>query len=427
MNMQTSLTRLRSGLIAATDSEEIPPAARRQAKSLLERLTSPVRIAVLGYSGSGKSQVLNTLAGFRFLRRPHSTPILELAYGANDRTVISPDGSDDIRVLEGHALDSRIAQHAARLRLETPAEALRHYSLTEVRIAGSAKQQLSTVLHAAGRADILIWCSTEFTKDELALWREVPDNLKDHGFLVLSKVDDLVRAGRLQEVMAALEPVVAEEFHSLLPIAGTQAVASLNSASPRSGGAFAASGGAALVEAIRKHAAQGRQADYDNAWLFVQRYHLAEPDEEDAADLSQDRAEGQDPKPRGNVTPLFSVATEGGETGSGGEDRSGKALLAEASAALREISREIGELAESGNPHWCENALAECVSVVEDLSMRFAELEGLGGGLDEIAEDVSQAVDLLVLLQLEAGEGAVADAVALLLQIRNEMDLKLVA
>jgi hypothetical protein len=56
----------------------------------------------------------------------------------------------------------------------------------------------------------------------------MPDRLKDHGFLALTKADELIRGGPSRRI-ADLDDIVAEEFHSLVPSRRCRA-------SPRSAG-----------------------------------------------------------------------------------------------------------------------------------------------------------------------------------------------
>jgi hypothetical protein len=119
---------------------------------------------------------------------------------------------------------------------------------------------------------MVIWCSQAFTPAERWLWSAMPDRLKDHGFLVLTKADELIREGTLADADRRLDDIVAEEFHSLVPVATLQGLAALCRDTGTDRDALAASGAEALISALLAHVEQGRRADLDAALLFLSRF-----------------------------------------------------------------------------------------------------------------------------------------------------------
>lgn len=421
---------LREELTAVIESQAILPSARQRARALYDRLCSPVRVVVLGLPGSGKSQVMNILAGRRILRGRVHGPVLELAYGPSDRMIASR-GEGEERMMAGLALDTRFSAEAPYLRVETPTERLRQFALTEVRVDGPLAAQLRTVSWAAERADILLWCTTGFNAREMEVWRTVPDDLKDHGFLVLSKVDNLLREGRLAQLMPALEGIVAAEFHSLLPVAGTQAVSALSSPNPKLNRMFTASGAAALVKAVEKIGAQGRQADEDVARLFLKRF--AKP-----ADAGPPPAAAEAPPPvADNVTPLFSPPPEpkpavpaapAAPAPVAALDEDDRSFLLDTISVIRKAAGAISEQAGTQEPdEKAREAIQTCVAVASEIAERVAEHASDHPSFSALLDDVAEAADMMVLYQLEGGEDALTDAVALLLQLRREVERCLAA
>ena len=67
------------------------------------------------------------------------------------------------------------------------------------------------------------------------------------------------------------------------------------------------------------------------------------------------------------------------------------------------------------------------VDAVEHLVDVFSDDESGCPAADEFLDDLTEASDLMVLMQVEEGDAPAADAVTLLLQLRREMEMKLAA
>jgi hypothetical protein len=120
---------------------------------------------------------------------------------------------------------------------------LRGSALLEVSADASVESQRRAVEFAAKRAQILIWCTQEFSEVERLLWKLVPGGLRDHAFLALTKADELQRAGVLTQRLALMNTALTEEFCEILPVATLRALAALEKG-PADQAAFAASGDA---------------------------------------------------------------------------------------------------------------------------------------------------------------------------------------
>ena len=81
----------------ALASPSIPARAHIAGRQLLERMTSPVRVVVTGHPGSGKSQLLNLLAGERVIPDGSRLPSVELTHGLDRKlTVQLADGESKV-------------------------------------------------------------------------------------------------------------------------------------------------------------------------------------------------------------------------------------------------------------------------------------------------------------------------------------------
>ena len=183
---ETVIDRLRIAL----ETEVLPKAARDHAAHLLKRLSSPVRVTLLGRPESGKSELVNMFAGRRILPKDAKLPTLELTFGLAEKITVTGSKGQNT-VLESLDFESAAKGSPAFIRAELPLPIFERISLLEVVTDGTGEELQSAVDWAVRRTDIALWCTQFFSEEEQSLWSRVPDSLKDHAFLVLSKADVL--------------------------------------------------------------------------------------------------------------------------------------------------------------------------------------------------------------------------------------------
>lgn len=180
MTPQPVSLRVVEQLGVALASGRLPADARHAGDRLLERLTAPVRLALLGLPGAGKSTLLNVFAGQQILPDHRGLPSLELAYGPRDEVrLVFGDGRVEER--QGFDLADVDPVDLAFVGLRMALPVLERISLLEVVADGTAKEQAAALRWASRRCDIALWCSHRFGIAEQGLWRAMPDRLKDHG------------------------------------------------------------------------------------------------------------------------------------------------------------------------------------------------------------------------------------------------------
>lgn len=419
-------------LEAALASGGIPSAARDYAEHLLRRLVSPVRVSVLGLPHSGKSELINMFLGRRILPKDAKLPTTEIVYGEIERaTITRVDGktvSEDKIDLEKISRSK-----AAFLKLEIPAKILKRVSLLEVVTDGTALELSSAIDWSVRRTDIALWCSQSFDELEQSVWRRVPDSLKDHAFLVLTKADVLSAEKTLSKRVAALESIVAEEFHSLFAVATLQALNAYGPSGAIDEAMHHASGGGALAAEILRHAERGRRADFDGAHMFLARYRI-KPDIvlEATGDAKAAKADAPSPKeiekpaPKAEATVAADVAAPVAMP-DGGERPQNITLLSDAVRFLKRRGDTLGETAASLGEGKAKPLIDQCVDAVEYLVDMFSQDESGCPVADAFMDELAEAADMMVLMQVEDGDGPAADAATLLLQLRRDIEMKLAA
>ena len=88
--------------------------------------------------------------------------------------------------------------------------------------------------------------------------------------------------------------------------------------------------------------------------------------------------------------------------------------------SLAETAAQLGEGSAKG-------LIGNCVSAVEHLVDLFSQDESGCEAADAFIDELAEAQDMMVLMQIEEGDGPAADAVTLLLQLRRDMEMQLAA
>lgn len=408
-------------LLGALESNALPPAASDYANHLLNRLSQPVRVSVFGLPKSGKSELINMFIGERLVPKDADLPTTEFAW-AEEEAMTATSAEGEISHYDQVDLTAISGTNAAFLRVELPAPILKRVHLLEVVTEGSASELESATDWAVRRTDIALWCSQNFDQVEQAVWRRVPDSLKDHAFLVLTKADVLSAQKALSTRVASLESIVAEEFHSLFAVATLQAIRA-QAGHDVDEAMFHASGGGALSSEVLRHAERGRRADFDSAHMFLARYQI-----KDAPQRKQTQLDS-DPKPQSKpaVEPVAEETTAPQDVAPASLKVENEKLFAESVRFLRRRGDALATSATELGECNCSAIVTQCVNAVEHLMDTFSQDESGCEASDAFIDDLSEATDMMILMQAETGDAPAADAVTLLLQLRREMEMQLAA
>lgn len=390
-------------------SDRFPNEAQHLGARLLDRLRAPVQIAILGKPQSGKSRLVNMLLGHTVYSRLAELPTTEIVFGETERMFLI---RDDDTMQEWHSgPDVPLPERIAMVRLQLPLPILNTFNLVEITLNGTSQDQRDLANWGCERADIALWCTQNFDAIERALWAPARDALKDHSFLVITKADQLLMKGLLQERIADLEEIVAEEFHSLYSVATIQAISARNMDGPPDTDVWSASGGHALSEAVGRLVETGRRADADNALLFLSRYSAVVAQTEQLRNTSRSETE--------SVEPKVSVDKNAAEAlGAAQRDR---AIFVEALEYLQDRAEKLMTRLDGCETDQSELILDHCLDTANELSTLLADFDASDPALADLQNDVLESADMMILLQMEHSDDAASDAVTLLLQLKKEV------
>lgn len=240
------------------------------AERLIERLERPARVALLGLPGSGKSAILNLLAGTIVVPETLRLPTIIVQHGSEPRMVCTlSDGRTEI--IPGDNLEKSLSLSPALITLELDLPALKVISLLEVAAGPQDVDQRRAALWAGKRADILIWCTTSYLPKEQLVWEGMPDTFKDNGFLLLTKVDLLGGRDAAVGMHYRVEQRAGGEFRQVLSISAKEARAAMPVGGPVDRDRFRESGAGAVISTIKTRVQSARRADTDTAELILAR------------------------------------------------------------------------------------------------------------------------------------------------------------
>ncbi len=393
-------------------------------RRLLTRLQKPVQVVVIGLPGSGKSALIDMLLGDQVLGQGPSGGMVEITYGPDARAEI--EGADgQIRSLDGTLADQREAlaegPAALRMRQELPDARLRGMSLTEIALFGAPARQSAIMKQAVAYADILLFCSADFSGPEQALWAEVPDEKKDHSFLVLTMADRRIMRGTLTEAIAALEDVAAQEFLGLYPLAAIQG---LTAQVGRADGAgvdrqlWHSSGGKRLYDDLMHQIDQGRTSDLDQAEMLLRQFALLE-EHPHAAATAQAPAPSPTSRPF-EAEVMRPVRPENAPRTAPVPARDSD-LLEEAAAMIRDQAQRLMADYDAADAPDLNCIFDGTLSALRDVLATVQPHAKTSDRLRAVEDAAREGEEVVMLCQLEQNEEAAVDAVTVLLQLRREM------
>lgn len=270
MSNQSVGNQVQADLTQAVDSGLLTEAVQQKAAQLLARLQKPVRLAIMGMPGSGKSTLLNLLVGHDVLPEGLRLPTLQLSYGSSEKAICTlPDGTKmTFDTLDSHAI---AALSPLFVELQMPLPALAKISVLEVVAPNDPDAIHRASQWAAKRCDIALWCTRAFNDDEQRIWFQMPDLIKDHAFLMVTKADKSAASGSLDAALAAVRAVARDEFNEIIPIATPDAIAARQPDGSIDKEKLRSSGGLALISAVLKQVELGRQSTIDMADVLLRQ------------------------------------------------------------------------------------------------------------------------------------------------------------
>ena len=390
----------------------LPPEGRSIGQRLMTQLNQPTRVAAIGLAGSGKTSLVNMLLGARLMPDLDGPASVELVFGETARVqFVLPGGT--VRVCAGLADPAAIPADAVRVCQELPDPRLNAWSFLEVSVSHAGQGQAALLEWMTQRTDIAIWCSQGFDDRERKLWSQVPDHLKDHSFLALTRADRLMMKDELATRIAQLEPIVADEFLGLYPVATLQAAAARKAGASPNDALWQSSGAKALVAAIKAQVDQARMASLDHAYVLLERYKaaLAGPGHSTRnAPVAKSVTPAPAPVPAAQAAPPPAPRKP-----------DPKAVIREALGVLQGCAEDLISAPDGADGATADLIMERCGTAADALVQLLSDTDGTDPDLEALKDDAIEGEQMLMLLRLERGESAAEDSLTVLLQLKKEL------
>jgi energy-coupling factor transporter ATP-binding protein EcfA2 len=407
-----------SRLEQAVASGVMPPEANNLAERICKRLRNPVRLAIMGPQGAGKSQLLNFLAGADVIPKDARLPSILVAWG-EDEKVDCTLANGKVKSLKSFDIEKISQLKPVFVRLKTPLPILKSISMLEVVIGTKEAEQKRALAWAARSTDIALWCTQEFTEAESDLWKTLPQTLKDHSFLIQTKADKLKDKSTRENQLEMLINAASDQFYSVHQIDTLRAHAARDEDGEIAENMLAKSGGHDLHHTVMRAVDQGIQASLDGAVILFARYDISE--EAMAAPVAPAPVE-QKQAVTAPDEPTELLVPKEATTPPGIDDVSSEIVN-----YLTDRVKELQDQLSKSDALDSEMVMAQCFKDVEWLVDQLSAKAEHNPDILHTLDACQDAADMMLLLQLENNDSAVEDAVVLLLQIKRDFEQKLAA
>ena len=425
------------------DVTEEATSLRALATKQINRLNTPVRFIVTGEFSSGKSTLTNLLVGEGLI--PTSVlaselpPLLfrfgnkaQIAAGWWAKTTLKAFGSVDF--------DAAMALDPDYIVVTSPNPFLQDVNVFDTPGTGDPLSDDKKMQHLTRSAEALIWCTNAvqaWRESERHMWSSLPAINRKHSILAITHTDLPAVKRNLDRVLTRVEKEAGDCFQAIVPVAAPTAMQAAPGGKIQDAIAWEESGGEALVAAINAIAEPIRDKKLADVAAIIERQlspfgerldkereqakQRAEEEKSnasssDSAQTDQDEDEDALQFDLGAMTSDFPEVEEASSS-TPASDR-GNSLLETWNARIADMVAEIEKAggAETGDliQSSCD-IVTEMTETLMDADPQSEEVEWLTGQFHE-------ALDMLILVQLESGDEPLETSAILLLQLTRDLE-----
>lgn len=292
----TALRRLCAILGKTKPDDENAKARKAKAEQLVVRLGGPVRVAVLGGPGSGKTSLVNFLIGSELIPHEEGTtprPPIIIRYDEEPATVAGWWSGIEIAE-KGLKLEAAAVHKPDFIEFRIPNPILQFIGFLEMPKVDDEAGRSEQIRWASRRADVVIWCtkaSSPWSEADAQIWAPFAEKLYGRSLLAVTHVDEVDMPR--ESLRDQLPPETANLFENTVLIATTDAIKAAPEGRVTEPELWEASGGRMLATSVLSLARKIRQSEVEAAQRL-----LAEPSETSSADekpVEHDVSEAETP------------------------------------------------------------------------------------------------------------------------------------
>ncbi len=249
------------------EDAEFPKQDRFLAEQCLRRLAQPLRLTVFGTDPKHAISLVNLMIGQSVISPSIERARIQFLYSDTPHAKLQyRDGST--KRIEGQDFRRLFDDSPSRVRIYVNLPVLKKVSFF-LATEKDAKRLCSDVDKILPPSDISLWTGDDLTIPLLEAWRNMPDRLRDHSYLVLSPKMDM-------ESWKS----VAQEFVEIMRVDPRRAQDAKEDPNGVDKAEFKAAGGATIVKIIKREIEVLTQSSLDASEVLFARYDslLDEPE-----------------------------------------------------------------------------------------------------------------------------------------------------
>lgn len=254
-------------------------------------------------------------------------------------------------------------------------------------------------------AEVCIWCTSGFGPEEAEQWRQAPDRLKDHSFLVAVAAPETAAARHAQAQLNALDDIAMEEFYGLFPIVIGAQVPDVRANAVQD-----------LFSEVANLVQLGLAADADNAQMFLEIHQPENTPERPNIAVIPARTQrplAPEPPPQPADAGMTKVCNAGTE------------IYRQAHSTLRDNAARLAPFTSASADAEFSQILEICQETSEEIVDVFSKTRLDNPEFCILKEEMLSAADKILLMSLEGGVAPAIAATTTILQIKRELEVQI--
>lgn len=212
------------------------------------------RVALMGEFSAGKSTLLNFLIEENVIpTRATATEVPPVWFSYGDSGTFWVDAEGDSHPIKNDQI-GEVPMSARYVRVFSKAEILEHCDIVDTPGISDPNLAVESWRFAAGVANLVLWCSSAtqaWRETERSAWLSLPERLRKHSLLIVTRADKLVAEGDRDKVQRRLARETTGLFRDRVFMATPDAVkAKAELAGGDSSPLWESSGAAALLDRL---------------------------------------------------------------------------------------------------------------------------------------------------------------------------------
>ncbi|NSX53290.1 hypothetical protein [Parasulfitobacter algicola] len=415
------------------------------------RSVRPVRVLIAGEAGSGKSELVKFLVGENpvpeDLKIGDMPPVI-LRFGETHRTSAGWWGGER-KQFSGIDIAAAVQEKPDYIALHVPNPFLKRINLFDLSGTHDPARLQEQFVRVAQHSEIVLWCTDSakgWSEAESNLWSRIPARMADASMLVVTHSGQEQDKISLSRSLHRLKTKAAPLFHSMIPLATNRAIDAAPGGQVANMDVWTESGGKSLISGILFLAKSVRQAEKKEgaalkANAAALRKAFANPDTPrggrpaarptsgfggvNAQPFGSARPQAAEAAPQ--VAPLIvldeipdidleEILDKAPAVVEPSQKSSENQLLSYLYAQTDQLVDLVGTDDEFDEPEF----LSICTQTLDEFSYRLSQAT-LRDDAVWVEEQVQEAAELLILLQLEGGDQSLLDAAAIVLQLGRDV------